>query len=200
MSATDTTKTVGSKRGEQLLINIDICHVDTAVHRHGEVVPLTVAPVAWNLNSKAVGAVHQLLSLEGNVEDVLSTYLSLRTGTVADQYAATVTVGLEPEHHGIVLLLCAVHSVRRQLKSFVSQVQRVATRYSPVGTHQLGVGTLRLVHDVVARALIHRVVVNQSGLIACQTAIAVGRSDESTVHGTIPQASLHHAALVVLTV
>ena len=50
----------------------------------------------------------------------------------------------------------------------------------------------------VARALVHRVVVYQILLVARQSAVAVGSADESAVHGAVPQAGLHHAALVVL--
>ena len=122
-TTTDSTEAVGSKRGAQLLIDVDVNHVDTTVHRHGVVVPLSVTPVARNLHSEAVRTVHQLLSLEGDVESVLSTILGLCTGTVADQYTTTVAVGLEPEHQRIVLFLRAVHSVCCQLQTLVDQVQ-----------------------------------------------------------------------------
>ena len=54
-----------------------------------------------------------------------------------------------------------------------------------------------MVNGIVARAFIHRVVVHQVLLVARQPVQAVG-AHESGVHGAIPQASLHHAALVVL--
>ena len=119
----DTTEAIGSEGGAQFLIDVDIGHVEATVHRHGEVVPLVVAPVARNLDGLTVRAEHQLLSLEGNVEDVLSTYLLLRTGTVADQYTTTVAVGLEPEHQRVVLILRAAQSVIRQLDTVVVILQ-----------------------------------------------------------------------------
>ena len=62
----------------------------------------------------------------------------------------------------------------------------------------MSVGTLRLVHGIVARTFVHRVVVYQILLIARQTALAVGRAEQSTVHDAVPQTGLHHAAFVVL--
>ena len=162
-------------------------------------VPLVVAPVARHLSGKAIRAIHKFLILKGYVEDVLSTYLFLSAGTVAYQYAATVAVGLKPEHQRVVLLLGTVHGALHQLQSvaFGIEVKRVTTRDSPVGTQQTGVGSLRLVYGIVAVTLVHRVVIHKAHLIACQTLTAIGVADGCTVHGTIPQPCLHHSSFIV---
>ena len=55
-----------------------------------------------------------------------------------------------------------------------------------------------MVGDVVARTLVHRIVIHEVLLITRQSAVTVGRADESAVHGCVPQAGFHHAALIVL--
>ena len=60
------------------------------------------------------------------------------------------------------------------------------------------VGALRVVNGVVAAALVHRVVIDQSHLVARQSLAAVGGAHLSARHGAIPEAGLHHTALVEL--
>ena len=164
--------------------------------------PLAVAPVASHLFGKTVGAVHQLVVLEANVELVLTAVILLQATAVGEQRAATVLIGLEPEHQRVVLLGGAVQGIARQLHTLVSllQTQRQAAWHSPADVHQFSVGALGMVDDVIARAFVHRVVIYQVLLIARQTVAAVGRSDEAAVHGGVPQAGLHHATFVVLNI
>ena len=199
LSAADAAQAVGSEGRAQLRVHVDVGHVVGAVHRHGIVVPLVVAPVASQLSGKAVRAERQRVGFESDVKAVAVVADFLQALAVAQQRTAALGVGLEPEHQRVVLLGRAVDGFVRQLQAFVLlvQVQRHSTRYCPAGAYQLGIGTLSVVNGIVARAFVHRVVVYQVLLVARQPVQAVG-AHESGVHGAIPQASLHHAALVVL--
>ena len=163
-------------------------------------VPVAVAPVAWNLGYKAVRAIHQLVGLESDVELVHGTDVFFHTATVREQCTASVGIGLKPEHQCVVVLAAAVQCVLIQQHTLILllQMQRQSAWYCPRSTYQLSVGTLCMVGHHVARALVHRVVVYQILLVARQSAVAVGSTYLSAVHGAVPQAGLHHAALVVL--
>ena len=152
------------------------------------VMPLVVAPVAGHLGGKAIRAVHQLVALESDVELVLAAVVLLQSASVAQQRAASVGVGLEPEHQRVVMLTGAVQGilVKQHALVLLLQAERVALREGPVGTYQHGVGALRVVGSILARAFVHRVVVDEVLLVARQMTAAVGRADESAVHGAIP--------------
>ena len=163
-------------------------------------VPLVVAPVAGHLGSHAVRAVHQFIALESDVELVLGTAVLLHAASVAQQCTATVGIGLKPEHQCVVLLAGAIQGILCQLKSvvFLLYAQRHSAWQCPVGTYQRGVGTLSAVGSIFTRALVHWVVVHQILLVARQSVSCVC-VELSAVHGAVPQASLHHTALIVLT-
>ena len=119
IAAADATQIVSLEGSAQLLINVDVSHVVGTVHRHGVMVPLVVAPVAWNLDGEAVRTIHQLVALESEVELVLGTVVLLQTAAVRDQRATTLFVSLEPEHQRVVLLLRAIQSRWSQLHALV---------------------------------------------------------------------------------
>ena len=54
IAAADTAQAIGAEAGAQFLVNIDVSHVAPAVHRHGVMVPLVVAPVARYLCGKTI--------------------------------------------------------------------------------------------------------------------------------------------------
>ena len=188
ISAADAAQAVGLEVGAYFLIYIDVGHVACTVHRHGEVVPVAVAPVARNLGHEAVRAIHQLVGLESDVELVHGADVFLHTATVRQQCTASVGIGLKPEHQCVVVLAAAVQCVLIQQHTLILllQVQRQSAWYCPRSTYQLGIGTLRMVGHHVARTLVHRVVVYQILLVARQSAVAVGGADESAVHGAVP--------------
>ena len=62
---------------------------------------------------------------------------------------------------------------------------------------QFGIGPLCLIYGIVAFAVVHRVVVYQSHLVACQLPLAVS-VQQACAHGTVPQTCLQHASAVVL--
>ena len=71
-------------------------------------VPAVVAPVAFHVSSKAVRAVHQFVTVKSEVETVPCVALFLSAVAVAQQCAAPVAVGLEPEHQRVVVVAGAV--------------------------------------------------------------------------------------------
>ena len=123
IATTDAAKAVGFEGLAQFLIHINVRHVAGAIHRHSEVVPLTIAPVAWHLCLETVRAVHQLVALESDVEQVLSTVVLLQSATVGEQRTTTVCIRLEPEHQRVVMLAGAVHGVLVEQHTLVCLLQ-----------------------------------------------------------------------------
>ena len=111
ITAADATKAVCLEGCFQILINIYVSHVASAVHCHGVVVPLVVAPIAWDLGSKAVRTIHQFFTFETDVEQVLSTDVFLQTATVAQQCSTSFGICLKPEHKGVVMVCRTVDGV-----------------------------------------------------------------------------------------
>ena len=188
ISAADAAQAVGLEVGAYFLIYIDVGHVACTVHRYGEVVPVAVAPVARNLGHEAVRAIHQLVGLESDVELVHGADVFLHTATVREQCTASVGIGLKPEHQCVVVLAAAVQCVLIQQHTLVGllQVQRQTTWHGPRSAYQLSVSTLRMVGHHVARALVHRVVIHEILLAPRQSAVAVGSTYLSAVHGAVP--------------
>ena len=122
IAAADAAKAVGFEGGNELLVHVDVGHAAAAVHGHGVVVPLAVAPVAWNVGYKAVGAVLQRVGLEADVELVHSAVVLLQSATIGEQRAASVLIGLKPEHQRVVLLGGAVHGVLIQEHTLVGLI------------------------------------------------------------------------------
>ena len=121
------------------------------VHGHGVVVPLAVAPLARNVGDKTVGAISQRVGLKSDVELVHSAVVLSQASAVGEQRAASVSIGLKPEHQRVVLLGGAVYGVLIQEHALVGlvHVQRQALWDGPRSINQLGVGTLGMVNDIV---------------------------------------------------
>ena len=123
IATADTTQCIGLEGSAYLLVYVDVSHVASTVHGHRIVVPLVVAPVARYLDSEAVRTVHQLLSLESDVELVLRTVVLLQTTAVREQRTATLGIGLEPEHQRVVLFASSIQGAALQLQALVFLVQ-----------------------------------------------------------------------------
>ena len=165
-------------------------------------VPGIVPEVVAQCELAAVGAVLQRFALEADEELVTCAFVVGLARAVG--YQCAVLIGcLKPEHQRVVLLVVALEEVGAQLQALVLtglaclggvDSERHALGLCPRGTAEHQVGTLRLVGGIVARAVVHRVVVGQSHLVARQQAATVAVQC-GQVHRAVPQAALQHAAL-----
>ena len=118
--------------------------------------------------------------------------------TVAHQRRVEVARA-EPQHQCIVLIVRTVEQVGIQPDALRAvQFHADAVGYLPGCPHQSQVvAAHRLVVGVVAAALVHGVVVQQTQFVARQPLLSVG-AQFGAGHGLVPEAHLQHLALEVV--
>ena len=195
--AVDAAQGVDGEGLFQFLVHVEATHVQRAVHAHGQMVPRAVAVVAAGVHLLTAGAEEQRAVLQADVEVLLPALLV--PGLAVAHQRSVAVAGAEPQHQRVVLIVRAVELGGIQsyaLRAVQSHADAVG--HLPGGDQQLQVVAAHgLVVGVVAAALVHGVVVQQSQFVARQPLLGVG-AQFGTGHGFVPEAHLQHLTFEVV--